>query len=148
MALPGSRRIGRPISPASERRTANQQIEALNIQPPDPDVPVSKLSGGNQQKVLLARWLTGNPKVWLLDDPTRGVDAQAQADIHQIIRNRVRQGACGLIYSSDPRELHQICDRGLLISSGRVTAEIDPRQLDADELGSLLEGSSTACSTP
>jgi ABC-type sugar transport system ATPase subunit len=146
MALPGSRRIGRPVSPASERRTAHQQIRALNIQPPDPDVPVSKLSGGNQQKVLLARWLTGNPKVWLLDDPTRGVDAQAQADIHQIIRDRVRQGACGLIYSSDPRELHQICDRGLLISNGRVTAEIDPRQLDADELGSLLEGS-TACST-
>jgi ribose transport system ATP-binding protein len=101
------------------------------------------LSGGNQQKVVLARWLAAaaGPKAWLLDDPTRGVDAQAQADIHQIIRDRIQHGACGLIYSSDPRELHQICDRGLLISSGRVTAEIDPRQLDADELGSLLEGS-------
>ena len=143
MALPGSRRIGRPVSPGKERRTANQQIKALNIQPPAPGIPVSKLSGGNQQKVILARWLARDPKVWLLDDPTRGVDAQAQADIHQIIRDRLRDGACGLIYSSDPRELHQICDRGLLISSGRVTAEIDPRQLDADELGSLLEGSST-----
>jgi ABC-type sugar transport system ATPase subunit len=109
---------------------------------------VSTLSGGNQQKVILARWLTpiskrggtGDPKVWLLDDPTRGVDAQAQADIHQIIRDRVQAGACGLIYSADPRELHQICDRGLLVEGGRITAEIDPRQLDADELGRLLEG--------
>jgi ABC-type sugar transport system ATPase subunit len=141
MALPGSRRVGRPVSPAKERRTAAQQIKALNIQPPDPDVEVSTLSGGNQQKVVLARWLTGDPKVWLLDDPTRGVDAQAQADIHRIIRDRVQAGACGLIYSADPRELHQICDRGLLIEGGRITAEIDPRQLDADELGRLLEGS-------
>jgi ABC-type sugar transport system ATPase subunit len=148
MALPGSRRVGRPVSPARERRTAAQQIKALNIQPPDPDVLVSTLSGGNQQKVILARWLTpiskrggtGDPKVWLLDDPTRGVDAQAQADIHQIIRDRVQAGACGLIYSADPRELHQICDRGLLVEGGRITAEIDPRQLDADELGRLLEG--------
>jgi rhamnose transport system ATP-binding protein len=143
MALPGSRSIGRPVSPKAERRRASEQIRALNIQPPEPDVPVSTLSGGNQQKVILARWLTGNPKAWLLDDPTRGVDAQAQADIHEIIRDRMRQGACGLIYSSDPRELHQICDRGLLISGGRVTAEIDPRNLDADQLGSLLEGSRT-----
>jgi ribose transport system ATP-binding protein len=143
MALPASRRLGRPLTPKQERRTASEQIEALNIQPPAPDTPVSTLSGGNQQKVLLARWLTGKPKVWLLDDPTRGVDARAQADIHQIIRDRISHGACGLIYSSDPRELHEICDRGLLISSGRVSAGIDPRQLDADELGRLLEGSAT-----
>ena len=141
MALPGSRGIGRPVNPGAERKRAREQITALNIQPPEPGVPVSTLSGGNQQKVILARWLTGNPKAWLLDDPTRGVDAQAQADIHEIIRDRMRHGACGLIYSADPRELHQICDRGLLISTGRVTAEIDPRVLDADELGSLLEGS-------
>lgn len=143
MALPGSRGLGRPIRPGTERALAREQIAALNIQPPEPDVPVSTLSGGNQQKVILARWLTGNPKAWLLDDPTRGVDAQAQADIHEIIRARMRHGACGLIYCSDPRELHRICDRGLLISSGRVIREIDPRTLDDDQLGSLLEGSRT-----
>jgi ribose transport system ATP-binding protein len=129
------------VSPRRERRIAASQIEALNIQPPAPDAPVSTLSGGNQQKVIIARWLTGNPRVWLLDDPTRGVDAKAQQDIHEIIRDRMRRGAAGLIYSADPRELHQICDRGLLISGGRITAEIDPRGLTADELGSLLEGS-------
>ncbi|HEX6522289.1 MAG TPA: sugar ABC transporter ATP-binding protein [Streptosporangiaceae bacterium] len=144
MALPGSSRLARVITPGRERRTATQQITALNIQPPSSDVPVSKLSGGNQQKVILARWLARQPAVWLLDDPTRGVDAQAQADIHRIIRDRVRNGACGLIYSSDPRELHRICDRGLLVARGRIAAEIDPRQLDPDELGSLLEGSATS----
>ncbi|MBV9444411.1 MAG: sugar ABC transporter ATP-binding protein [Streptosporangiaceae bacterium] len=144
MALPGSSRLARAIAPGRERRTATQQITALNIQPPAPGVPVSKLSGGNQQKVILARWLARHPAVWLLDDPTRGVDAQAQADIHKIIRDRVRNGACGLIYSSDPRELHRICDRGLLVARGRITAEIDPRQLDPDELGGLLEGSATS----
>lgn len=141
MALPSSRSVGRATSPRKERRIASEQIEALNIQPPAPDAPVSTLSGGNQQKVIIARWLTGNPRVWLLDDPTRGVDAKAQQDIHEIIRDRIRRGAAGLIYSADPRELHQICDRGLLISGGRITAEIDPRGLTADELGSLLEGS-------
>ncbi len=143
MALPAARGLARTIRPRNERNQARAQITALNIQPPEPDVPVSTLSGGNQQKVILARWLTGNPKAWLLDDPTRGVDAQAQADIHEIIRDRMRHGACGLIYCSDPRELHRICDRGLLISSGRVIREIDPRALDADDLGSLLEGSRT-----
>ena len=144
MALPNSSRLARAIVPGRERRTATQQITALNIQPPAPDVPVSKLSGGNQQKVILARWLARQPAVWLLDDPTRGVDAQAQAEIHKIVRDRVRDGACGLIYSSDPRELHRICDRGLLVARGRITAEIDPRQLDPDELGSLLEGSAAS----
>jgi len=141
IALPGSRRVGRLLWPARERRVAVAQIAALRIQPPKADVPVSALSGGNQQKVVIARWLAGNPAVWLLDDPTRGLDAQAQADIHQIVRDRVRAGACGLIYSSDPRELHEICDRGLLISGGHLTAEIDPRVLGADELGGLLEES-------
>jgi ABC-type sugar transport system ATPase subunit len=141
MALPGSGRLARAIVPGHERRIATAQIAALNIQPPAPGAPVSKLSGGNQQKVILARWLARQPAVWLLDDPTRGVDAKAQADIHQIILDRVRNGACGLIYSSDPRELHRICDRGLLVTRGRITADIDPRQLDPDELGSLLEGS-------
>ena len=144
MALPGSRRLARAIVPQRERRSAQAQIRALNIQPPAPEAPVSTLSGGNQQKVIIARWLAGNPTAWLLDDPTRGVDAQAQADIGRIIRDRVRDGACGLMYSSDPRELHQICDRGLLITRGRITAEIDPRALDPDTLGSLLEGSGTA----
>jgi ABC-type sugar transport system ATPase subunit len=141
IGLPGSRRVARPLQPRRERRTAAAQIAALRIQPPAADVPVSALSGGNQQKVIIARWLTGNPAVWLLDDPTRGVDAQAQADIHHIIRDRVRAGACGLVYSSDLRELREICDRGLLVADGRVTAEIDPRRLAAGELGGLLEGS-------
>jgi ABC-type sugar transport system ATPase subunit len=141
IALPGSRRVARALRPGRERRVAAAQIAALRIQPPRADAPVSALSGGNQQKVVMARWLAGDPAVWLLDDPTRGVDAQAQGDIQQIIRDRIRDGACGLVYSPDPRELHAICDRGLLVSDGRITAEIDPRTLDADEIGVLLEGS-------
>ncbi|HET9969308.1 MAG TPA: sugar ABC transporter ATP-binding protein [Streptosporangiaceae bacterium] len=141
IALPGSRRVARALRPGRERRVAAAQIAALRIQPPRADVPVSALSGGNQQKVVMARWLAGDPAVWLLDDPTRGVDAQAQADIQRIVRDRVQAGACGLIHSPDPRELHAICDRGLLVSGGRITAEIDPRTLDPDEIGGLLEGS-------
>ncbi len=141
IALPGSRRVTRALRPGRERRAAAAQIAALRIQPPRADVPVSALSGGNQQKVVMARWLAGHPAVWLLDDPTRGVDAQAQADIQRIIRDRVQAGACGLVYSPDPRELHAICDRGLLVADGRITAEIDPRTLNADEIGGLLEGS-------
>ena len=141
IALPGSRRVAQVLRPARERRVAAAQIAALRIQPPQAHAPVSALSGGNQQKVVIARWLAGNPAVWLLDDPTRGVDAQTQADIQQIIRDRVQAGACGLIHSPDPRELHAICDRGLLVAGGRITAEIDPRTLDADGIGGLLEGS-------
>lgn len=141
MALPGSRKLSRVLRPARERQNAAAQIAALRIQPPASSVPVSVLSGGNQQKVIIARWLMDDPAVWLLDDPTRGVDAQAQADIHQIIGDRVRAGACGLMFCSDPQELHEICTRGLLVADGRVIGEIDPRRLSADDLGGLLEGS-------
>ncbi len=140
MALPAARTLTRPIRPGRERRSARAQIAALNIQPSAADTPVSALSGGNQQKVIIGRWLMGDPVVWLLDDPTRGVDALAQAAIYRIIGDQVRAGACALAYAADPRELHQICTRGLLITGGRITAEIDPQQLTADELERLVEG--------
>ena len=143
MALPASRMLTRPVRPARERRRAAAQIAALNIQPPTADAPVSALSGGNQQKVVIGRWLLGNPVAWLLDDPTRGVDAQAQAAIYRIIRDQVRAGACALAYVADPRELHAVCTRGLLIADGRITAEIDPQRLTADELESLVEGNAS-----
>jgi ABC-type sugar transport system ATPase subunit len=139
MALPGARRLGLPLRTARDRRATAAQIAALNIQPPLTDIPVSALSGGNQQKVVLARWLPGRPKVWLFDDPTRGVDAQAQADIHRIIRDRVREGACGLLHSSDVRELQRVADRCLLIVGGRIVSQIDTRTLTAEETGALLE---------
>lgn len=143
IALPTARTLVRPVRPARERRSAEAQIAALNIQPVTADVPVSALSGGNQQKVLIGRWLMRHPVAWLLDDATRGVDAQAQAAIYQIIRDQVRAGACALAYTADPHELHQVCTRGLLIADGSITAEFDPRRLTADELGRLVEGNTS-----
>jgi ABC-type sugar transport system ATPase subunit len=145
IALPCSGHLARAIATRRESRTARAYIRALDIRPPAPQARVSTLSGGNQQKVIIARWLARDPRVWLLDDPTRGVDATAQAAIHRILRDRVRGGACGLMSSSDPGELHEICDRGLLITRGRITAEIDPRRLDPGKLSSLLEGDGTEC---
>lgn len=141
IALPAARRPARWLRRHREHADTAALIGSLRIQPPVPALPVSALSGGNQQKVLLARWLAGTPALWLLDDPTRGVDVQAQADIHRIVRDRVGHGSgsCGLIYSSDLRELHAICDRGLIVTEGRVTGEVRPRELTEDQLRQLLE---------
>lgn len=119
-----SARIG-PRRLIGNSREALAQMRELKIRPGDPDVAVRQLSGGNQQKVIFARWLLTSPRLWLLDDATRGVDIGARRDIHDAVRRSARQdGGAALVVSSDVLELFEVCDRIVVFRSGRVVVDV------------------------
>ncbi len=111
----------------SERRIdrqAREQIAALAIKTPSTRTPISSLSGGNQQKVVLARTLLSKPKLLLAEEPTQGVDAGARVDIYRILRSAADDGAAVLLLSSDGVELEGLCDRVLIMSRGKIVSEL------------------------
>jgi len=108
---------------------ALMRVDQLQVVPARVDVPVRALSGGNQQKVVFAKWLEASPTVYLLDDPTRGVDVHTRAQMHQVIRGLADEGAIVLIASSDLDELCEVADRAVVFFHGRIVEEIR-RDLD------------------
>jgi ribose transport system ATP-binding protein len=100
-------------------------IERLGITPPNPRAPVSTLSGGNQQKVLLAKWVASAPRLLLLHEPTQAVDIGARHDIVRTLRDLASNGTCLLVAASDPQELSILCDRVLVVRDGMIAAELE-----------------------
>jgi ribose transport system ATP-binding protein len=126
----------------TEKRAAREQIQALDLRPSDPDRTARTLSGGNQQKVLLARWLVHGCRVLLLDEPTRGVDVGARAEIYGIVADLTAQGVAVVVVSSEIDEVLGLSDRVLVLSEGRVVhtgpaSEIDEHRV----LDLVMEGS-------
>jgi ribose transport system ATP-binding protein len=117
-----------------ERAAAREYIERLHIRPPDPDKTVGRMSGGNQQKVLLARWLFASSQVFLLDEPTRGVDVAARSEIYRAINRLAEGGAAVVMVSSDLPELLGMADRILVMRRGRLVAELDARRTTQEEV--------------
>ncbi|TDD16909.1 sugar ABC transporter ATP-binding protein [Nonomuraea diastatica] len=113
-----------------EREEAGRLAEMLDIRPPDPERPIRTLSGGNQQKAVLARWLLGSRKLLLLDEPTRGVDVGARAELYAVIRNLAEQGIGVLLVSSEVPEVLGLADRVLVLREGTVIHEGDAAGLD------------------
>ncbi|HKV57191.1 MAG TPA: sugar ABC transporter ATP-binding protein [Ktedonobacteraceae bacterium] len=113
------------------RARARAHVERLGIRTPSVDQEVRYLSGGNQQKVVFAKWLETDASVLLLDDPTRGIDVGARAEIYGLMRNLAAQGAIQVLASTDPRELALICNRVFVFYRGRVCAVLEPPHLDA-----------------
>ena len=111
---------------SGRRRSAlvERTIQTLAIKGASADKPVDRLSGGNQQKVVIGRWLQSKPKVLILDEPTRGVDVGARAEIHKLIRGLAREGMAVLVISSDPEELPDLCDRVLIMAEGLIVGEL------------------------
>jgi ribose transport system ATP-binding protein len=105
-------------------------VEALAIRTPGTEAPVRHLSGGNQQKVALAKWLSRESSVYLLDEPTVGVDVGAKAEIYRLLDGLVREGASVLLFSSDLIELLSITDRILVLQRGRIVRELESRETD------------------
>jgi ribose transport system ATP-binding protein len=95
------------------------------------------LSGGNQQKVVLARWLSRRPRVLLLDEPTQGVDVNARAEIYSLISKAVGEGCSVLLVTSDFEELSRVADRAIVLSGGRVTAELRGADIEPVRLTEL-----------
>ncbi|MGD7199001.1 ATP-binding cassette domain-containing protein, partial [Ralstonia pseudosolanacearum] len=109
------------LQPARERAQARRHIEALRIRCAGPEQAVGELSGGNQQKVAIARWLERDAPVLLFDEPTRGVDVGAKFDIYALLEGLAAQGKALVVVSSDLRELMQVCDRIGVMRAGRLT---------------------------
>ena len=110
--------------PNKGKNILNELYNSLTIYPPDPSISTSNLSGGNQQKILLAKWLSTKPKVLILDEPTRGVDVGAKKLIHETIAKLADSGVSVLLLSSDLPELVALSDRIIAINKGRVVAEL------------------------
>ena len=117
-----------------ERDTARSQLRQLKTVPDEPDRLVRLLSGGNQQKVVLARWLLRECRVLLLDEPTRGVDIATKAEIYRIISDLAKSGIGVLVVSSELDELAHICTRILVMREGEIVAEVDGKDATEHEL--------------
>jgi ABC-type sugar transport system ATPase subunit len=117
------------LSRRSERIEVQSWFAKVGARPVDPERPLALFSGGNQQKVVLAKWLRTAPSVLLLDEPTQGVDVGAKASIYELIIGAARAGAAVLVSSSDSTELAALCSRILVLRDGRVAAQIKPDSL-------------------
>jgi ribose transport system ATP-binding protein len=129
-----------------ERSEAKTAIARFLIRTASDTQPLSTLSGGNQQKVVLARWLRDKPRLVLLDEPTQGVDINARAEIHELLRTSAREGSSVVVVSSDFDELAQLCDRVVVMVLGRTIADVKPPSLDAHRLTELAHFASEATS--
>ncbi|MFC6337380.1 L-arabinose ABC transporter ATP-binding protein AraG [Pseudomonas sp. CCM 7891] len=127
-------RFGWLLQGGWERDNAQQQISALNVRTPSAEQPILYLSGGNQQKAILGRWLSMPMKILLLDEPTRGIDIGAKSEIYQIIHNLAASGIAVIVVSSDLMEVMGISDRILVMSEGALTGELARDQADEARL--------------
>ena len=129
------------INGRARRREIERYIEELGIRPPRPDVLVRDLSGGNEQKVVIARWLHTGARVFLFDEPTRGIDVGAKSEIHDLLRRLAARGAAVLVISSELPELLALADRIGVMRDGRLVQEIaDPTGLTEERLMRIASG--------
>lgn len=122
------------VKGAEERRLAQEYVNRLNIKTPSLRQIVQNLSGGNQQKVVLAKWLALKPKVLILDEPTRGIDVNAKAEIYSLINHLAKSGVAIVLVSSELPEILAMSDRIMVMSEGRKTAEFTKEQATEEKL--------------
>jgi putative multiple sugar transport system ATP-binding protein len=122
------------VSDNEEYRVASQYRDSMNIKAPSPNSIVGKLSGGNQQKVVLSQWINVNPEILILDEPTRGIDVGAKYEIYTIIQGLAAQGKAVLVISSELPELIGICDRIYAIAEGVITGEVAKKDFSPELL--------------
>ncbi|SAL16024.1 ABC transporter [Caballeronia turbans] len=118
------------VDVSKQREIVDGFVESLGIKLRSPDQPIRELSGGNQQKVLLARWLATHPRLLLLDEPTRGIDVGAKADVAKIVRELRDAGLAVLLSASELEELTAVADRAVVIRDGETVARLDGAQMN------------------
>lgn len=139
VTMPHLERIGRYAPQrAKELEIATPAIRRVNVQPPEPLNPAGKLSGGNQQKVAIARWLTYPPKVFVAAEPTRGMDVGAKSEVLSLLRQFRDEGYGVLVVSSEPETILAVSDRIMVMSRGKTVAHMANKDLDKDVLMRLL----------
>lgn len=136
------------IDTRAEKARAEHYGERLSIRTPSVDLPVSKLSGGNQQKVMLSKWLNTRPQLLVLDEPTRGIDVGAKAEVHHIIGELAREGLAILLISSDLPEVLAMSDRILVMREGRQMAIFDREEATQERILSAAMGGDPTLVSP
>ncbi|MFD0262671.1 sugar ABC transporter ATP-binding protein [Kitasatospora indigofera] len=131
----------------AERQLAQEYTDRLRVRTPSIEHEVRKLSGGNQQKVVLARWLARKPKVLILDEPTRGIDVGAKAEIYQIIADLAKEGVALLVISSELPEVLGLADRVVVMQNGRITGELDRAEASEEAILALAMADDLAGAT-
>jgi methyl-galactoside transport system ATP-binding protein len=136
-SLKKHKRKGIYLSEKSMKKDTEEYIKKMRTKTPSQETKIRALSGGNQQKVILSRWLLTEPEVLLLDEPTRGIDVGAKYEIYQLILDLANNGKIVLVVSSEMPELLGICDRILVMSGGRLAGEVDARNTTQEEIMTL-----------
>ena len=136
-SLKKHKRAGFYLGDKSMEKDTAWAIDAMHIKTPSQKTKIRSLSGGNQQKVILGRWLLTEPEVLMLDEPTRGIDVGAKYEIYQLIIDLANKGKVVLMVSSEMPELLGVCDRILVMSGGRLAGEVDAKNTTQEEIMSL-----------
>lgn len=134
VSLKNFSRFGQVLQFKKENQAADAEIEKLRIKTRGRDQVVKTLSGGNQQKVVLAKWLLNEPEIIVLDEPTRGIDIGAKAEIYKIIAQLAEQGRAIVMISSELEEILGLCDRVIVLYHGRITAEFERRAFNQEDI--------------
>ncbi|MEM6159529.1 sugar ABC transporter ATP-binding protein [Erwinia sp. P6884] len=134
LSLKGFRRALNPLRPQQEEQSVEQMIQRLAIKVSDAELPITSLSGGNQQKVVLGKALMTRPEVVLLDEPTRGIDVGAKTDVYHLIGSMAREGLAVMFSSSELDEVMALADRVLVMADGKITADLSRTEATREKL--------------
>lgn len=141
ITLASLKKVGRLLLDHDEEiRYAQRYVAELTVKTPDHETAVGTLSGGNQQKVVIGKWLMTDPKILILDEPTRGIDVGAKAEIYKIMNELVKAGVTVIMISSELEEVMGISDRILVMSEGKLTAELDYREATQEKIMHFATG--------
>lgn len=122
------------VPETSERELVADYIEKLNIDTPSPQKPINQLSGGNQQKVVISKWLATNPKILFLDEPTRGIDVNAKREVYELTNQLAEEGKGIVLVSSELPEILKLSDRILVLAGGTITADMDRSEATKEKI--------------
>ncbi len=150
VSLPSLRRFSRCglVQRKREREVAREQVESLKVRTPTTETQVMNLSGGNQQKVVVGKWLARQPRVMILDEPTRGIDVGAKAEIYRLMRALAGQGTVILMISSDMEEILNVSDRIAVMHEGEITGVLERADCNEQNVMQLAVGKKIAAAKP
>ena len=140
LALQVMKGFFRPMSPKEQEGFAEEYIKALEIKTASSDTPIKSLSGGNQQKVILARWLLTHPKYLILDEPTRGIDVGTKTEIQRLVRKLAEEGMSVTFISSEIEEMLRTCSRLIVMRDRRIVGELCGTELSQDNVMRTIAG--------
>ena len=140
LAMQVMRGFFRPISRAEQEKFADEYIRALEIKTASAETPVGSLSGGNQQKVILARWLLTHPDYLILDEPTRGIDVGTKTEIQRLVRKLAEEGMSVTFISSEIEEMLRTCSRLIVMRDRRIVGQLRGSELTQDNVMRTIAG--------